>query len=575
MKALALTILGLFLLVSLASANHQQDPQENGTMVAFDHVGGNEWWVEVRATGNQPIIGVFARDEGGSWVDLEKKTWGVWAGSFHIQPGHHVQFWAEHDDFQQTISCWFTHPGGVEDCGYDPDAGGGADTTFDHRGGNEWWVQVDVTGDPSSVQAMDDGGPWVGLDKKDWGDWAASFHIEPGHDVRFRVLGDAAEWQVSCWFTHPGGLTPTGGQTCGTSDEEPPPPPPPSGDFDATFRTSGGNEWWVEIYVDANEPLAGVDARADDGTWHELTLRSWGAWAESFHVPDGSVVEFRAQSTDGDTVMSGQYSWPSGEPVGDPDPPATFDAAFGPKASNEWWVETLAIADRNLTFVEARANGGAWHQLTLRSWGSWAGSFHAPEGSTVEFRAFDEGGAVSMSDGFLWPDAVPAADPNGEWPQEGSYARYRILQSEPGAIEWRVHATLVHHDGRWLAQCEGTYTDPNGDITEFNEFRETDPPFAPTDVAPGQRVVAGAITHECELSGVDPDVNGPNTYDTHQEGDPVTVATLHGNRTGSCQCMGWEAEWDQETGLVVSWWFGGRSGWVGDLEDTDSPLRTV
>lgn len=181
------------------------------------------------------------------------------------------------------------------------------DLTFDHRGGNEWWVQVRTTGDdPSRVQARDTGDGWKELELRDWGDWAASFHVEPGHDVRFRSLVDGA-WYESCWFTHPDGMTPTGAETCGIQDAD--------AQFDASFSTPGGNEWWVEVYVGADEPLAGVDARVDGGSWIALEKKDWGAWAKSFHVEDGSLVEFRATSTDGDTDLSSEYRWPGGEKV--------------------------------------------------------------------------------------------------------------------------------------------------------------------------------------------------------------------------------------------------------------------
>lgn len=184
--------------------------------------------------------------------------------------------------------------------------------TFDHTGSNEWWVQVKVHGDPNHVQAMDNGDPWKELELKDWGDWAASFHIEPGHDVRFRAM-DSGTWHESCWFTHPGGVTPDGDGTC-TGPEPDDGDPPPTG-FDASFSTPGGNAWWVEVYVETNEPLAGVDARDDGGAWVALEKKDWGAWAKSFHVEDGSLVDFRATSSDGDVDISGQYRWPSGDPV--------------------------------------------------------------------------------------------------------------------------------------------------------------------------------------------------------------------------------------------------------------------
>ena len=303
-----------------AIADHweQVTEGEDGIRVRYDHKGGNEWWVEVKVEAENLYdtdFHVQARDDGGQWVYLEKKWWGVHAASFHIEPGHRVQFRTYQpggmSDIWSDESCWFTHPAGQEQCDTTPPPppppppGG---FTFDHKTGNEWWVEVLVSPKPQAVQAMDTGGSWKTLTLRSWGAWAGSFHIEPGHDVRFRAQDSSGAWHESCWFTHPAGAP-----KCGT----PPPPPPPDG-FDATFHKPSGNEWWVQVYVDANEPLAGVDARVDGGAWRALELKSWGAWARSIHAPEGSIVEFRARSADGDTDLSGKYRWPSAALVEDP-----------------------------------------------------------------------------------------------------------------------------------------------------------------------------------------------------------------------------------------------------------------
>lgn len=78
--------------------------------------------------------------------------------------------------------------------------------------------------------------------------------------------------------------------------------------FDAKFSDVGGNNWWVEVDVDANQAVAGVDARVNGGTWVPLTKQSWGDWARSFSAPDGSI-QFRARSTGGATDYSSTYAW--------------------------------------------------------------------------------------------------------------------------------------------------------------------------------------------------------------------------------------------------------------------------
>ena len=400
-----LLVLGAGALPSAAGDHVQQN-------VAFDHKGGNEWWVEVKVPtryADDEVSAVYARDDGGEWKELTLRSWGNYAGSFHIEPGHRVQFQAYRaggmSDAWRETSCWFTHPAGVEQCEpartftatfmpafenafltltvrasqpvakveYSLDGGprtpmtfesngpqgpeyesywsastnareGGmvrfwatstsgaevasaycyraydsagfpcqqqppTDVVFDHKGGNEWWVEAAVTGGALSVEARDTNGQWTPLAKKSWGNWAASFRIEPGHQVQFRADKGNGQWLESCWFTHPQGVTPTGGSTCtGRLGSEP--DPQPSG-FDATFSNARGNEWWVEVDVKANEPLAKVEAKVNEGAYVLLEKKSWGSYAKSMHAPAGSTVTFRATSTDGDVDIE-TYGWPPG-----------------------------------------------------------------------------------------------------------------------------------------------------------------------------------------------------------------------------------------------------------------------
>lgn len=80
--------------------------------VAFRPVGGNEWWAQVHVSGSG-IVGVDARDTGGAWVPLTLRSWGDWAGSFHVEPGHLVQYRARLASGATPTSCWYTHPGGA------------------------------------------------------------------------------------------------------------------------------------------------------------------------------------------------------------------------------------------------------------------------------------------------------------------------------------------------------------------------------------------------------------------------------------------------------------------------------
>ena len=118
-----LTVLAAAALVAMAlptAANHVQT--ESGRIIVFDHVTGNEWWVEVALSGQDAgsVASVEAMDTNGAWVTLAKKSWGPYAASFHIEPGHQVRFRANWAGGAQSVSCWFTHPAGAEQCSTSP-----------------------------------------------------------------------------------------------------------------------------------------------------------------------------------------------------------------------------------------------------------------------------------------------------------------------------------------------------------------------------------------------------------------------------------------------------------------------
>ena len=237
--------------------------------------------------------------DGGSWRPLELKSWGDWAKSYHAPAGSVVEFRAR-SGTEYDHSGKYRWPSGEPVT--EPSAPSAP--TFTHGGGNEWWVEVKVEPKPAAVEAMDTGGSWKALEFKSWGEWAGSFRIEPGHQVRFRALAGGA-WTESCWFTHPQGAAQCGGST-----------PPPSSGFTATFQPRNGGEWWIQAKVTASEPLRSVEASINGGPWKALELKSWGDWAASHHAPTGSTVSFRATGTSGATAMSGVYAWPSGTLLG-------------------------------------------------------------------------------------------------------------------------------------------------------------------------------------------------------------------------------------------------------------------
>ena len=164
--------------------------------------------------------------------------------------------------------------------------------------------------------------------------------------------------------------------------------------FNAAFSGFVGNNYWVEVDVTANKPVASVCASVNGGACTPLTLRSYG-WASSFYVPTGAVVTFRATAASGESISSGGYIWPSATPV----PTVTFT----PHDGNSWWVQTKVDATQPVKSVCATVNGGKCQALTLKSWGSWAASIRAPTGSKVVFYATFADTYTVKSATYTWP----------------------------------------------------------------------------------------------------------------------------------------------------------------------------
>lgn len=185
------------------------------------------------------------------------------------------------------------------------------------------------------------------------------------------------------------------------------------------FDNLGGNEWWVEVKVTTSDPAYHVDRveATDDGvSWTLLTLRSWGAWAGSFHIENGHEVQFRAAQHGGMSDAWLKHSCWFAHPSGQPERCSSYDATFRDPSGNEWWQQVYVSAPGGVSKVDVSINGGTPRPLTLRSWGAWANSYYAPGGSTVEFIATSPSGAVDKSGCYYWPLAS-----NADCNQSGSF----------------------------------------------------------------------------------------------------------------------------------------------------------
>lgn len=153
---------------------------------------------------------------------------------------------------------------------------------------NAWWVEVVVTASNpvSKVEASVNGGAWVTLSPTEWGKWAKSMNAPKGSSVVFRAtdgFGQKATSPTIKWMAD---------------------------GFSAQFSPkSQTNVWWVEVGVTGTSPINSVDARLNGGAWTTLPATSWGTYAKSLHAAKGTVVEFRATSTSGASVISAAYTW--------------------------------------------------------------------------------------------------------------------------------------------------------------------------------------------------------------------------------------------------------------------------
>lgn len=314
MRRFAALLILLVVALPFVSANHSQS--EGGRVVVFDHKTGNEWWVEVILSGQDAgsVVEVWAMDGLDPWTRLQKNNWGAYGASFHLGPGAMVRFKAVWAGGAEIVSCYFTHPGGVERCDVPPTTTPPEfDASFSNVKGNDWWVEVMVTANQplATVHArVNCAENWKALTLRSWGHWAASFYVAPGSKVDFLVTATRGQQDASGGYVWPHA---TATSACGSTTPTPTPMPTT---FDATFANVKGNEWWVEAKVSGNQPITAVEARVDCmGDWKPLTLRSWGAWAGSFHVPFESTIDLRARSQSGVHDLSGGYSWPHAVPA--------------------------------------------------------------------------------------------------------------------------------------------------------------------------------------------------------------------------------------------------------------------
>lgn len=261
---------------------------------SFSPKSGNDWWVETAVSADRPLAKVQARVDEGAWRDLTLRSWGTWAASVHAPSGSVVRFAAVSTDGSRVESGDYSWPDARP---YAPPAPGpGAwEPEFHAHAGNAWWVEARVVSDRevSRVWARVDGGPPQSLTKTDWGTWGRGMGVPEGALVSFEAeAADGARAASDGSWRWPD-RTPT---------EAPA--------LEASFRKGGANEWWVEVWVDADKPVKGVSASLDGKAPVSLSRTNWGSWAKSIHAPPGTMVRFTAVATDGSEGTSAPMAWP-------------------------------------------------------------------------------------------------------------------------------------------------------------------------------------------------------------------------------------------------------------------------
>jgi hypothetical protein len=567
-------------------ANHVQS--EAGKVIVFDHKnGGNQYWVEVVLSGQDAgsVSGMQVQTTTGAtfgvWQTMTKNQWGAWQASFEIKSGDSVRFKASWAGGVQVTSCWFTHPGGVESCTAES-----FDANFQLVKGNEWWVQSDITSTGGKVGAVDvrlNGGSWKPLDKQSWANgWAKSYHIVDGTVVQLRATSTMGATDLSnCYKWIP---PQTGGQNAAEI-------PCTSSVFDAKFSGVSGNEWWVQTTVTGNQPIAKVQARDSPGAWKDLKPQSWGqnAWAASFHIPYGQVIQLRAQSTAGQWDYSANgWEWPVAAVYPGTHLGSDYDAIFEDVSTDAGWVQVNVYADEGtygLARVDYRVNGGAWSALARQSWGDWAKAVTPGAGADVQFRAVAKSGHIAESGVYSWPGTFSSA----AWPQTGSHVTYDLhthLTSGEYRSESDALMELTYDGTKWNAVCTGTTVEMGPEGTTSHDWtyttvqapRTMSPTFTPGTTSNFKPILMPSWGESCELGEWIIEVQGESWKTTGMTSgdDPYVLRVLSGEETSDQTEQSLYLDWEKRHGMVTHWRRAGHMSGVtfyqGDLVSTDAPI---
>lgn len=422
-----------------SSANHQQEG------VTFDSRGGNEWWVDLQLGGSYQFWGPpEVRDTNGEWDYMEQPGWakpGQYVKSYHVEPGHMVKFRLTYKS-SVVLSCWFTHPAGIENC--DGSEAFSAQITPSSFGDNHVRVKIDSSQPLSSayVNAQVRSGWSTDLTKvsstsETSGTWELARHVPSGTLLHFSVVSRddyggyvesgcyrwPAATQVECPSWHYFSVnTPIS--------------------YDGNLAHMEAPAYFFTATYPSDVTLQRVDVRFNGGTFHAMRFdRDDGnRYYRYDEAPTTrSVAQFRGIASDGQVICYDVgYFWP---PAGYPDRWNTpyNQISFTNPSGNTGWVQTNLYSSTPVIAVEAQVNGGAWKSLTQQAWCDWAAAIDAPTGSSVRFRGFFPDFTSYTSEAMVWPPGTPPPPPPP--PPPGFDATFTGVRGNEWWVQAQVSAT--------------------------------------------------------------------------------------------------------------------------------------
>jgi hypothetical protein len=379
--------------------------------VTFDSRGGNEWWVDVQLGGGYEFYGPpEVRDSNGQWAHMEHPSWarpGQYVLSYHVEPGHLVKFRVTYKS-SVVLSCWFTHPAGVEQCD-------GAETytaTFTPSsapGG----IRLKVDGSqPTSYaywRVMGTQGSWGGPGMRllstsgTTSTWASDVRVPDGEVLMFFAQSgdDWSATAASGCFRWPAVTS----VACPRDDVYLSMQPPSS--YDGNLSHMEANAYY-SAYPDDDPSLVRLDVRFDNGDFSAMRLDRTEYTNTRYYRFDQaptrpmSVAQFRGSLSDGSTVCEQTaYFWP---PQGYPDRVNTGpgqEIIFTGIKGTTGYVQTNLYSSQPVVAVEASVNGGPWTVMQQQAWCDWGVAMQSASGSVV-FRGYFPDLTTFTSEAFSW-----------------------------------------------------------------------------------------------------------------------------------------------------------------------------